>query len=70
VRLIAAAAETMLRRDSIAAETYLRGRLAAHAETLRRKGISQAAIAADLARYEGAVRAALWRRVLGNGGAA
>jgi hypothetical protein len=70
VRLVQTAAETMLRRNGRAAESYLQQRLAAHAEILRRKGIAPPDIAADVARYEGAVRATLWSPLLGNGGAA
>jgi hypothetical protein len=68
VRLIRTAALTMTRRVTLA-ESYLHQRLSAHAEILRRKGVSRHEIEADLKRYEGAVRAVLRFHTSGSGGA-
>ena len=53
-----------------AAEGVLRARLNRRRESLERKGVRPMLIVADIAALEGAVRAALWQRVMPGGGAA
>lgn len=53
-----------------AAEGILAARLLRIRESLERKGVARRLITSDVAAFEGAVRAALWRRVMPGGGAA
>jgi hypothetical protein len=50
-------------------EAYFRRVLQLQGQTLRRRGSSEAVIARELRRLEGAFRAELWRQILTPGGA-
>ena len=52
------------------AEGILRARLVRMRESLENKGVAERLIVNDIAAFEGAVRAALWKRVMPNGGGA
>ena len=65
--LVARQAEHMAARDHHGSEEYLRRQLHRHRQVLERKQVEPEAIEADVAAYEGAVRAALWRLVLTGG---
>lgn len=63
-------ARQILATTQASGEKLLAARLSRHAGTLAGKGIGPEEIREDVARFEAAVRAELWRRVLGHGGAA
>ena len=69
VHAAAKLAQQMAGMKSAGAENLLRARIARHRASLEAKGVAGTHIAADLAAFEGAVRAALWRRLF-QGGAA
>lgn len=61
----------LLDHKAVAAERILLDRLARRRNSFVRKGIAPEKIRADIAAFEGAVRAAIWRHTLqGDGGAA
>jgi hypothetical protein len=65
--LIGRIVEQMLDRDAEAAEQHLRQHIACQERTLFKKQIPAEAIARELKSLEAAVRAGLWRYVLGGG---
>ena len=52
------------------AEGHLREQLRRLEEGLRKKGVAEDLIRSEVASYEGAIRAHLWRLILSHGGAA
>lgn len=68
--LIAGCVRRMLELRPNAAELHLERLLGTQRDALRRKGVEDARIAAELRGLESAVRAALWQRVLRPDGAA
>ncbi len=56
--------------DAKHADGHLRYQLRRLEDSLRRKGVAEDLIRSEVASYEGAVRSALWRLLLIEGGAA
>jgi hypothetical protein len=52
------------------AEGHLREQLRRLEEGLRKKGVAEPLISSEVASYEGAIRAHLWRLLISEGGAA
>lgn len=70
IAMVRRLADQILAMTQSSGEKLLQARLSRHAGTLAGKGIATEEIREDVARFEAAVRAELWRQVLGHGGTA